>query len=66
MKTPQLWNRLRGFAFGVGQEQQVVFAHPGPELGQHNNEIYRNVLNFDDDRLAALAAAGAYPRRTNR
>jgi formyl-CoA transferase len=31
---------------------------PGPELGQHNNEIYRNVLNFDDDRLAALAAAG--------
>jgi formyl-CoA transferase len=31
---------------------------PGPELGQHNDEIYRNVLNYDDDRLAALAAAG--------
>jgi len=31
---------------------------PGPELGQHNDEIYRQVLNFDDDRLAALAAAG--------
>jgi len=31
---------------------------PGPELGQHNDEIYRQVLNYDDDRLAALAAAG--------
>jgi formyl-CoA transferase len=31
---------------------------PGPELGQHNEEIYRNVLNYDDDRLAALLAAG--------
>jgi len=31
---------------------------PGPELGQHNDEIYRNVLNYDDERLAALAAAG--------
>jgi len=31
---------------------------PGPELGQHNEEIYRNVLNFDDDRIAALLAAG--------
>jgi len=31
---------------------------PGPELGQHNDEIYRNVLNYDDDRIAALAAAG--------
>jgi len=31
---------------------------PGPELGQHNEEIYRNVLNYDDDRIAALLAAG--------
>ena len=31
---------------------------PGPTLGQHNDEIYRNILNFDDDRLAALSAAG--------
>jgi formyl-CoA transferase len=31
---------------------------PGPELGQHNEEIYRNVLNYDDDRIAALSAAG--------
>ncbi len=31
---------------------------PGPALGQHNEEIYRHVLNYDDERLAALAAAG--------
>lgn len=31
---------------------------PGPTLGQHNDEIYRHVLNYDDARLAALSAAG--------
>jgi formyl-CoA transferase len=25
-----------------------------PDLGQHNDEVYRNVLGFDDARLAAL------------
>lgn len=28
-----------------------------PDLGQHNDEVYRNVLGFDDARLAALRAA---------
>ena len=32
--------------------------NPGPELGQHNDEIYRDVLDFDDERMAALSAAG--------
>jgi len=31
---------------------------PGPTLGQHNEEIYRQMLNYDDARLATLAAAG--------
>lgn len=31
---------------------------PGPTLGQHNEEIYRNVLNYDDERIAAMLAAG--------
>ncbi len=31
---------------------------PGPTLGQHNDDIYRQVLNYDDERLAALATAG--------
>jgi formyl-CoA transferase len=31
---------------------------PGPTLGQHNDEVYGDLLNFDNDRLAELAAAG--------
>ncbi len=31
---------------------------PGPELGQHNQEIYGGLLNFDAERLSALEAAG--------
>jgi formyl-CoA transferase len=27
---------------------------PAPDLGQHNDEVYRNVLGFDDVRLAEL------------
>jgi len=30
----------------------------GPELGQHNDEIYRGLLGKTPDDLAALAAAG--------
>lgn len=31
---------------------------PGPTLGQHNDDIYRQVLNYDDERIAALTTAG--------
>jgi len=31
---------------------------PGPELGQHNDEIYHKLLNFDAERLAALRESG--------
>jgi formyl-CoA transferase len=30
----------------------------GPELGEHNDEIYRGLLNFDDAKLADLKARG--------
>jgi succinyl-CoA--D-citramalate CoA-transferase len=32
---------------------------PGPRLGEHNDEVYRGLLGFDDDQLTALASAGA-------
>ena len=32
--------------------------HVGPELGEHNEEIYRDLLGLDDDSLSALHSAG--------
>jgi len=32
--------------------------HPGPELGQHNEEVYRGLLGLGDDEIAELTAAG--------
>lgn len=34
-------------------------SRPGPRLGEHNDEVYRGLLGFDDDRMKALAGAGA-------
>lgn len=36
-----------------------VVARSGPALGEHNDEILRHVLGYDDDRVVALALAGA-------
>jgi formyl-CoA transferase len=32
--------------------------HVGPELGEHNEEIYRGLLGLDDDSLSALRSTG--------
>jgi formyl-CoA transferase len=31
---------------------------PGPGLGQHNDEIYQGLLEFDSDKIAALSSRG--------
>jgi formyl-CoA transferase len=31
---------------------------PGPELGQHNEDVYGSLLEFDADRMAALKSGG--------
>lgn len=31
---------------------------PGPELGQHNDEIYRELLNYDSQRMEELISSG--------
>ena len=32
--------------------------HVGPELGEHNEEIYRGLLGLDDDAMSSLRSAG--------
>jgi formyl-CoA transferase len=32
--------------------------HVGPELGEHNEEIYRDLLGLDDDTLSSLRSSG--------
>ena len=31
---------------------------PGPALGEHNEEIYQGVLDFDSEKIAALTSRG--------
>jgi len=31
---------------------------PAPQIGQHNDEIYRGLPDYDDDRLAGLKERG--------
>lgn len=31
---------------------------PGPELGQHNEEIYKGLLNYSEERMAKLTSSG--------
>ena len=40
-------------------ETPVRVAGPAPTLGQHTEEVLREVLGYDRDRFAALRAAGA-------
>jgi formyl-CoA transferase len=32
--------------------------HVGPELGEHNEEIYHRLLELDDEALSSLRSAG--------
>jgi crotonobetainyl-CoA:carnitine CoA-transferase CaiB-like acyl-CoA transferase len=36
----------------------ATYRRPAPLLGQHNGEVYRELLGLDDDRLQALATRG--------
>jgi len=38
---------------------EFVRGQPAPTLGQHNEDVLREILGFTDDELAALAVAGA-------
>jgi crotonobetainyl-CoA:carnitine CoA-transferase CaiB-like acyl-CoA transferase len=42
----------------VGEELPVPTR--APELGEHGDQVLRELLGYDDDRIAALRAAGAF------
>lgn len=37
----------------------ALVTRSGPSLGEHNDEVLRGVLGYDDERIAELAVAGA-------
>jgi len=41
------------------------FRLPPPRAGEHNEEVLEELLHYDDDRLAALAAAGIFETYTD-
>jgi len=43
--------------------QRVTTTTPPPTLGEHTGAVLRDVLGYDDARLAALAADGAFGDR---
>ncbi len=68
---PQFQHRLPMWGIDqVGAEQlplpvNVIGEDPvvptmAPELGEHNEDVVRSVLGWDDDRIAALHEAGAF------
>ncbi len=72
LKDPQFLARhaivsVKHPAFGELKMQNVVpklsatpggIRAPAPELGEHNEEIYRGLLGYPSERVAALAAQG--------
>jgi formyl-CoA transferase len=39
-------------------ETKAEFKMPSPDLGQHNDEIYKGLLGYSDDQLAELRKEG--------
>jgi crotonobetainyl-CoA:carnitine CoA-transferase CaiB-like acyl-CoA transferase len=37
-----------------------------PAVGQHTDEVIREILGYDEDRLARLSEAGAFGDQTRR
>ena len=48
------------FPVRVVGEAPPAAARPAPELGEHEAEILRDVLGYDDERISQLKAAGAF------
>ena len=53
---------LRETASPVKTSGAVTRPAPAPRLGQHTDELLRELLRYDDTRIASLRAAGAFGR----
>jgi formyl-CoA transferase len=45
-------------AFPKLSETPGSVRHPGPALGEHNADVYRGLLDLDDNDLSALSERG--------
>jgi 2-methylfumaryl-CoA isomerase len=51
---------LREVASPVKTAGAITAPAPAPKLGQHTDDVLREVLGYDPARIAALRAAGAF------
>jgi crotonobetainyl-CoA:carnitine CoA-transferase CaiB-like acyl-CoA transferase len=58
VEHPEL-GTLREVASPVRTAGTVATPAPAPRLGQHTDEILREILQYDPGRIAALRASGA-------
>jgi crotonobetainyl-CoA:carnitine CoA-transferase CaiB-like acyl-CoA transferase len=61
VKHPEL-GTLREVASPVKTPGAITAPAPGPKLGQHTDEILRDLLGYDPARIASLRASGAFGR----
>jgi crotonobetainyl-CoA:carnitine CoA-transferase CaiB-like acyl-CoA transferase len=61
VKHPDL-GTLREVASPVKTEGAITAPTPAPRLGQHTDELLRDLLRYDDARIARLRGAGAFGR----
>jgi len=61
VKHPEL-GTLREVASPVKTAGAITTPAPAPKLGQHTDELLRDLLGYDDARIARLRAAGAFGR----
>ncbi|MET0458946.1 MAG: CoA transferase, partial [Ilumatobacteraceae bacterium] len=44
---------------GVGSRTPGVVRRAGPSIGEHNDDVLREILGYDDDHITDLVIAGA-------
>ncbi|OXR40420.1 Succinyl-CoA--L-malate CoA-transferase alpha subunit [Nocardia cerradoensis] len=56
-------HRVPGMPFRLEARTRPWLTRPAPTLGQHNNEVLREIAGLDPDRIAELRASGVIGER---